>query len=62
MWKKVKVIQNFFQILDMRTDARTQPLDRYRIENNCERELRREREQRESAREREGGKDGVVAK
>ena len=32
------------------------------IENNCERELRREREQRESAREREGGKDGVVAK
>ena len=46
----------------MRTDARTQPLDRYRIENNCERELRREREQRESAREREGGKDGVVVK
>ena len=32
------------------------------IEKKCERELRREREQRESAREREGGKDGVVAK
>ena len=31
-------------------------------QNNCERELRREREQRESAREREGGKDGVVVK
>ena len=57
MWKKVKVIIEFFSNEDRRTDTTIG-----QIENNCERELRREREQRESAREREGGKDGVVAK
>ena len=57
MWKKVKVIIEFFSNEDRRTDTTIG-----QIENNCERELRREREQRESAREREGGKDGVVVK
>ena len=57
MWKKVKVIKNFFPNEDRRTDTTIG-----QIEKKCEKELRREREQRESAREREGGKDGVVAK